>query len=206
MEIIIYQTKLLASIPGVGCDRMKLFLLYKGILAEEILDFNIWGTIMPALIAAMVSLLGIFAQLYIGKQNNKYMIESIKKTKEIESYIQFYRPFCIYIDDVRRFFENNEKFEFSEEQAGCSSYQSQLKELQILYKNFLEWFEKNLFLMYPENQEIEKEILFFYRHMQDILLISEEKERTWKVLQKYSKQDIFRIIHSLNDKINKIDL
>ena len=58
MEIIICQTKLLASILGVGCDMMKLFLLYKGILAEEIeiLDFNILETIMPALIAAMVSL------------------------------------------------------------------------------------------------------------------------------------------------------
>lgn len=160
--------------------------------------------IFPAVLAAIVALLGIWVQLYVGKRGNNLVIKSITKTKKIESYMQFYRPLNMFLNEITIFFENYMDFDFIREQYHNVDYNQKLKELQDVYDRICKWYKDNYILMYPEDEELDKLILQIYNHMSIILRVTEASPKSWDVLSKYHREDVVSIIDNIKLKIDNI--
>lgn len=164
----------------------------------------LYENIYPAVIAAVVTLLGVFVQLYVGVSGNNLVLKSISKTKKIESYMQFYRPLSMLLNEIIIFFENHTEFDFCEEQYHDVNYYKELEELQNIYSKICNWYSNNYINMYPEDKELDKSLSEIYNHMRSILPVVEANPSSWNVLSKYKRDDITSIIYTINSKIDKI--
>lgn len=164
----------------------------------------LYESIYPAVIAAIVTLLGIFVQLYVGKNGNNMVIQSIIKTKKIESYMQFYRPLKMLLNEITIFFENYEEFEFCKERYLDINYYGELRKLQNIYDKICNWCDDNYINMYPENEELDTLISKIYNHMRNIIPITEDDPESWNILSKYNRDNILLIVNNIKLEINKI--
>lgn len=172
-----------------------------GVVGQEAIFYE---NIFPAVVAAIVALLGIVAQLIVGTKGNKLVIETITKTKKIESCMQFYRPINIRLNEIIIFWEYHTGFDFDEKKYNSASYYNELKELQDIYSKICKWYSDNYVNMYPENEKLDKLISEIYIHMRTVLYVTEGNPKSWNVLSKYNRQNIISIIISIQTEINKI--
>ena len=160
--------------------------------------------ILPAVIAAIVALLGVLVQLFIGMRSNKVVMKSILESKKIESRIQFYRPLSMKLNEIKVFFETRSDFEFNSDKYNDVNYKSDLCELQKIYSAICNWYIINISNMYPEQEKLDNNIMNFYKHMNIILQVEKSNPKSWKNLQRYKKKDILDLIEDINNKINKL--
>lgn len=123
---------------------------------------NVEQNIFPAVFAAIVALLGIGVQFYVGISGNNLVIKSISKTKKIESFMQFYRPFDMQLCEILSFLENHTSFDFDKTQYQNVNYCEDLKELQCIYSKIYQLYSENYEKIYPESEELDKLIIEMY--------------------------------------------
>lgn len=164
----------------------------------------IYQYIFPAVLAAVVALLGIVVQLIVGIKSNMLVLKSIRETQMIDSRIKFYRPFSFYINGITFFFQCHDDFEFCEDKYNDSEYQMELVELKNIYLKICEWYEKNCFNMYPENKDLDDMILEIYSHMNSILNINITSPKSWRILKEYKKIDIEQLVYNIKSEINEL--
>lgn len=164
----------------------------------------IYAYIFPAVLAAVVALLGIIVQLIIGIRSNKLVLKSIWETQMVESRIKFYRPFGILINEITVFLNCHSDFEFCEDKYNDSEYQMELEKLKKIYSKICKWYEENFFNMYPENKALDEKILEIYNHMNSILYINITSPKSWKILKEYKKTDIEELVNNIKSEIIKL--
>lgn len=158
--------------------------------------------ILPTLIAALVSAIGILVQYKVGKESNLTLERNILQMKSLESKIQFYRPFRILLNNYKLFFDNNQNFEFDSTKRLDAYYSLSLNNLKEFNLKILKYFDDSFENIYPENRELDRWIFQFYNYIVDIENVIDDDPESWKLLNKYKKTDIIELIMNI---INKID-